>query len=54
MAKKKLVLAPILAPFIQIWAPNFFSWVLLLLDVRHCSKLSLCAISRKINEPKLR
>ena len=33
---------------------NFFSWVLPLLDVRNCCKLSLHAISRKTNEPNLR
>ena len=29
----------------------FFSWVLPLLDVRHCGKLSLYAISKKTNDP---
>ena len=33
---------------------NIFMWVLPLLDVRHCCKLSSYPISRKINEPKLR
>ena len=33
---------------------NFFSWVLPLLDVRHCCKLSLYAISKKSNKPNLR
>ena len=33
---------------------NFFSWVLPLLDVIRCCKLSLYAISRKTNEPNLR
>ena len=32
----------------------FFSWVLPLLDVIHCCKLSLYEISRKTNEPSLR
>ena len=32
---------------------NFFSWVLPLLVVRHCSKLSSYAISTKTNEPNL-
>ena len=36
---KNLVWGPILAPLSQIWAPNFFSWILLQLDVRHCCKL---------------
>ena len=30
----------ILARLTQIWFPNFFSWVLPLLDVRHYRKLS--------------
>ena len=36
--------------------PNFFSftWVLPLVYVTHCSKLSLYAISGKSNEPKLK
>ena len=33
---------------------NFFSWVLPLLDVIHCCKLSLYAISKKTNEPNMR
>ena len=31
----------------QIWVQNFFSWILPLLVVRHCCKVSLYAISRK-------
>ena len=31
-------------PFAQICTPNFFSWILLLLDVRHCFKLSMYSI----------
>ena len=38
----------------QIWSPKDFSWILPLLDVTHCCKLSLYAISRKTNERKLR
>ena len=34
--------------------PQFFSWVLPLLNVRHYCKLSFYAISRKTNEPNLR
>ena len=34
--------------------PKFFSWVLPLLVVKHCSKLSSCAIWGKTNEPNLR
>ena len=34
--------------------PKFSSWVLPLLDVIHCCKLSLYPISRKTNEPNLR
>ena len=38
-----------------IWGPrNFFSWVLPLLVVKQCPKLSSYAISRKTNEPNLR
>ena len=48
---KTLILGPILA---KTWAPKFFSWFLSVLDVRHCCKLSLYAISRKTNDPKLR
>ena len=33
---------------------KFFSWVLRLLVVRHCSKLSSFAIPRQTNEPNLR
>ena len=33
---------------------GFFWWVLPLLDVIHCCKLSLYAMSRKTNEPNLR
>ena len=33
---------------------NLFSCLLLLLDVRHCSKLSLYALSRKTYDPSLR
>ena len=35
----------------QIWASKRFLWILPLLDVRHCSKLSLYAISRKTYDP---
>ena len=51
---KKLALGPILAPLAHIWTPNFFLWILPLLDVIHYCKLSLYAISRKTNEPNLR
>ena len=47
---KKLILGLIMA---QIWSPKFLSWILPLLDVLHCYKLSLYAISRKTNEPNL-
>ena len=33
---------------------NFFSWVLPLLDVRHCCKLSFYTISKKANDPNWR
>ena len=51
---KKLVSGPILAPLAQICALKLFSWILPLLDIRHCCKLSLHVISRKTNEPNLR
>ena len=51
--KNNLVSGLILAPQTQIWSPKFFSWTLPLLHVRHCFKLSLHAIARKINEPNL-
>ena len=51
---KNLVSKPILVLLAQIWTQHFFSWIFLLLHNRHCCKLSLHAISRKINEPNLR
>ena len=45
---------PILACLAQIWIQKFFSWVLPLLDIIHCCKLSLYAISRKTIEPNFR
>ena len=50
---KELILALI---FGQTCSPplNLFMWVLLLLDVRHCRKLSLYAISRKMHDPNWR
>ena len=57
---KRLILGPILARLVQIWALIFFLffWVgwgggLPLPDVRHCRKLSLHAISRKAYNPNL-
>ena len=44
---KNIISGWFFARFTQIWAPQFFSWVLPLLDVRHCCKLSLYALSRK-------
>ena len=44
---KKLILG-------QIWSLNFFLWVLPIVDVIHCCKLSLYPISREINEPNLK
>ena len=46
-----LISGPILA---QIWTPKCFSWILPLLDIRHCCKLSLCAISRENYKVNLR
>ena len=37
----------------EIWAPKFFLWILPVLYVRHCYKLSLYATSRKNNQPIL-
>ena len=46
------------ARFCALWPKfcplKFLLWVLLLLDVIHCCKLSLHAVSRKTNEPNLR
>ena len=50
---KNLVSGLILASLAQIWATKTFPWILPLLDVRRCCKLSLYAISRKTNEKKL-
>ena len=52
--QKKQILGLILVPFGPDLVLNFFLWVLCLLDVRHCCKLSLYAISRTTNEPNLR
>ena len=44
-----------LGPFSpKLGSKYFCSWILPMLYVRHCCKLSLHAISRKINEPNLR
>ena len=50
---KNLILGQILSHLTQIYAPSFNSFfrVLPLLDVRHCRKLSLYAISRKTYDP---
>ena len=46
------------ARFWPLWhkfgPPKNFSWILPLLDVKNCCKLSLYAFSRKTNEPNLR
>ena len=34
--------------------PNFFLWIFLLIDIRHCCKLSFYAISRKTNDSNFR
>ena len=52
---KNLVLRLILDTQDQIWAPkSFFSKILLLLNVRHCCKLAMYAISKKTNKLNLR
>ena len=43
-----------LAHLAQIWATNSFLQVLLLLVIKHCSKLSSNAIIKETNEPNLR
>ena len=50
---KNLVSGPILARFGPNLVPQIFLWVLPLLDVMHCCKLSLYAISRKNNAQTL-
>ena len=50
----KLILGLVLARFCPNSIPKFFLWVLPLLDVIHCCKLSLHVISRKPNEPNLK
>ena len=51
---KNLILGLILAFLTQLSAPKFFSRDLLLLVVRHCSRLTSYVILRKPNEPNLR
>ena len=51
---KNLILGPILGHLAQIWAPNFFLWVLPLLVIRQCSKLSFYPIEKMTNTPNLR
>ena len=51
MTKKKTNFGPDFGPNL---VPKNLFWVLTLLDVRHCCKLSLCAISRKTSKPNLR
>ena len=50
---------PNFGPDFGLFGPNlgpkdFYLWILPLLDVRNCCKLSLYAISRKTNKPNLR
>ena len=52
---KKPSCQPNFDPFGQnLGSKKFFWWILPLVDVRHCCKLSLYAISRKTNEPNLK
>ena len=53
-AKKNVISSLIFARLTQIWSPKIFSLILPLLNVTYCCKLSLCAISRKINDPNSR
>ena len=48
---KKPNFGPDFGPF---GSPNFFSWILPLLDIRYCCKVSLYAISKKTYQPSLR
>ena len=49
--EKKTSFRPDFGPFWPKFGPKkFFSWVLPLLDIIHCCKLSLYAISRKTNK----
>ena len=50
---KNLISDPIFCCFAKIWGPKFFSWILPLLDVRHCRKLSSYSISQKAHDPNL-
>ena len=52
--KKPLVLCPILASLAQIGPKKFSSWILPLLEVRCCCKISLYKSSRKTNKSNLR
>ena len=51
---ENVILGPILACLARIWAPDLFSWVLPLLDVRYRRKLSSSAISKKTYDAKSR
>ena len=53
MAKKPLNFRPDLNLFWPKFGPKkVFLWVLPLLEVKHCYKLSLYAISRETNKPE--
>ena len=52
---KKTNFKPDFGPFLpQFGPPKIFLWVLTLLDVTHCCKLLLYAISGKTNESNLK
>ena len=56
---EKIKINPVSGLILASFGPNLvppkkFSWILPVLNVRHCCKLSLYAISRKTNEPNLR
>ena len=51
---KNLISDSILAHLAQIWAPKKILWVLFLVNVKYCCKLSLYAISRETYDPNLR
>ena len=52
--QKTLVLGLILVSLAKFGPQKYFSWILPLLDVRHCCQLSLSEILKKTNKTNLR
>ena len=48
---KNLISSSIWACLAEICAPKVFSWILLLIDIRYCRKLSSYSVSRKTYDP---